>query len=127
VTARDLARGYGAGRAAIGVALLIAPRTLGRVWLGRVAATPSGAVVMRSLAIRDVVIGMIAIHTVDHPEVGPRWQRTCAVTDAVDLVATAAARPRLPPVGSALVMAIAAGGAVTGAATAAALGRRRAH
>jgi len=125
VTARDLAQGYGAGRAAIGVALLIAPRTLGRVWVGRVAATPGGAVAMRALAIRDVVIGMIAIHTVDHPEVGPGWQRTCALTDTIDFVATAAARPALPPVGSALVMAMAATGAVVGGATAAALGRAR--
>jgi hypothetical protein len=121
VSARDLARGVGAGRAAIGMALLVAPKTLGRVWLGRTATTPAGAVALRALGVREAIIGMIAVHTVDHPDVGPRWQRTCAVADAVDLAATAAARPGLPRVGSALVMVMAAAGAATGAAAANAL------
>jgi hypothetical protein len=112
---RDAARAYGAGRVALGAAMLLAPRVFGRLWLGRPADTPSGAVALRALAAREVILGGIALHTVDHPEVGPRWQRTCAAVDAVDLAATAAARRSLPPVGSALVMAMAAGGAATGA------------
>jgi hypothetical protein len=124
MTARDVGRGYGAGRAAIGVALLVAPKALGRIWLGGVAATPAGAVALRALGLREAIIGMIAVHTVDHPEVGPRWQRTCAAADAVDLALTAAARPSLPRAGSALVMALAAGGAATGTAVAAALRAR---
>src|SRR5690242_18054661 len=112
---RDVARAYAAGRVAVGVALLVAPRVLGRVWLGRPADTPAGGVALRALAVRDLVIGGIALHTVDHPEVGPRWQRTCAAADAVDLAATVAARAALPPVGSALVMGMAAAGTATGA------------
>jgi hypothetical protein len=120
---RDVARGYAAGRVAFGVALLIAPRRLGRTWLGRVGDTPAGGVALRAVGVRDLVIGMIALHTVDHPEVGPRWQRTCAAADAVDLAATIAARDALPPAGSALVMAMAAGGAATGAWLGSALSR----
>jgi hypothetical protein len=111
---RDVARVYGAGRVAVGAALLLAPRPLGRIWLGAPADTPAGAVAMRALGLRDAVLGAMALHTVDHPEVAPRWQRTCAAVDAVDLAATAAARSSLPRVGSVLVMAMAAAGAATG-------------
>jgi hypothetical protein len=111
---RDVARVYGAGRVAVGAALVLAPRTLGRVWLGRPADTPAGAVAMRALGLRDAVLGAMALHTLDHPEVAPRWQRTCAAVDAVDLAATAAARSALPPVGWALVMGLAAAGAAVG-------------
>jgi hypothetical protein len=83
------------------------------VWLGRDGAG-TGSVALRALGARDIVLGGIALHTLDNPQVGPRWQRTCAAVDAVDLVATAAARPKLPPVGSALVMAMAAAGAAVG-------------
>ena len=120
---RDVARAYAAGRVAIGVVALLAPRAIGRVWLGAAGGTPAGSVAIRALGVRDLVLGGIALHTVDHPEVAPRWQRTCAVVDAVDLGATAAARAALPPVGSAVVMAMAAGGAATGAWLGAALSR----
>src|SRR5918912_722466 len=96
---------------------------LGRVWLGRPADTPAGAVAMRALGLRDAVLGGMALHTIDHPEVAPRWQRTCAAVDALDLAATAAARAALPPVGSALVMAMAAAGAATGGWLGSALSR----
>jgi hypothetical protein len=118
---RDVARAYAAGRVAIGAAALLAPRPLGRVWLGAPGATRAGGVVLRALGVRDLVLGAIALHTLDHPEVAPRWQRTCAAVDAVDFAATAAARDELPPVGSAVVMAMAAAGAATGAWLGAAL------
>ena len=57
---RDAARVYGAGRVAIGAALVVAPRLLGRIWLGAPAATPAGAVALRALGVRDVVLGGIA-------------------------------------------------------------------
>jgi hypothetical protein len=112
---RDVARVYAAGRVAIGAVALLAPRAVGRAWLGAAGATPAGGVAMRALGVRDLVLGGIALHTLDHPDVAPRWQRTCAAVDAVDFAATAAARSALPPVGSALVMAMAAGGAAMGA------------
>src|SRR3954447_19823482 len=105
------------------------------MWLGPPGGTPAGSVAMRALGVRDLVLGGIALHTVDHPEVAPRWQPTCAVVDArgwagtaaaadaVDCAATAVARPSLPPVGSALVMAMAVGGAATGAWLGGALSR----
>jgi hypothetical protein len=80
-------------------------------------------VALRALGAREVILGGMSLHTLDHPQVAPRWQRTCAAVDAVDFVATAVARPALPPAGSALVMAMAAGGAAVGAALGSALGR----
>jgi hypothetical protein len=118
---RDVARAYAAGRVAIGMVALLAPRPAGRVWLGAPGATRAGGAVMRALGVRDVVLGAIALHTLDHPEIAPRWQRTCAAVDAVDFAATAVARDELPPVGSALVMAMAGAGAATGAWLGAAL------
>ena len=123
VQPRDVARAYAAGRVAIGVVALVAPRAIGRFWLGAPGGTPNGGVAMRALGVRDLVLGGIALHTVDHPEVAPRWQRTCAAVDAVDFAATAAARRSLPPRGSAFVMAMAAGGAATGAWLGGALSR----
>jgi hypothetical protein len=121
--ARTVARLYGAGRVALGAALLVAPKPLGRVWLGHPGGSPAGSVALRALGAREVILGGMSLHTLDHPQVAPRWQRTCAAVDAVDFVATAVARPALPPVGSALVMAMAAGGAAVGAALGSALGR----
>ncbi|MDX6724540.1 MAG: hypothetical protein QOD73_2944 [Solirubrobacteraceae bacterium] len=121
--ARTIARLYGAGRVVLGVSLLVAPRPLGRVWLGRAGGSPAGSVALRALGARDVILGGMSLHTLDHPQVAPRWQRTCAAVDTVDFVATAAARPALPRVGSALVMAMAAGGAAVGAALGSALAR----
>jgi hypothetical protein len=120
---RDVARAYAAGRVAIGVVALVAPRIVGRAWLGAPGGTPGGGAVIRALGVRDLVLGGIALHTVDHPEVAPRWQRTCAAVDAVDFAATAVARGALPPAGSAIVMAMAAGGAATGAWLGGALSR----
>jgi hypothetical protein len=114
VTARDAARQYAAGRVALGAGLLLAPGLVGRPWLGAAAGEPAGRVALRALGVRDLIIGAIAVHTVDHPEVAPRWQRACAVADGVDLAATLAARPGLPPVGSALVAAMAAAGTAAG-------------
>ena len=123
MSSRDVARAYAAGRVAIGVVALLAPRAVGRVWLGGPGATPAAGVAMRALGVRDLVLGAMSLHTLDHPEVAPRWQRTCAAVDAVDCAATALARPSLPPAGSALVMAMAAGGAATGAWLGSALSR----
>lgn len=115
-----LARGIAAGRLAIGVALVAAPTPASRGWLGATAEEPAGQVAMRALGIRDAILGAITLHTLSHPEVGPRWVATCAVADAVDFGATVAARRGLPPQ-AAGVIALAGGSAVAGFALARAL------
>jgi hypothetical protein len=115
VSAKLGARLLAAGRVAYGVGLLVAPTRTAGGWLGREnLERPSVQAVVRSVGIRDVVLGMIALHTIDHPEVGPRWQATCAVVDSVDLLATVAARADLPAAGVAGTAVIAGGAAVGG-------------
>jgi hypothetical protein len=110
VSPRTAARALAAGRIAFGVALLLTPKLLARRWLGELAERPAVLALVRSIGVRDLVMGAIALHTVDRPEVGPRWQTTCAVVDTTDLLATVAARGDLPAAG-ALNTALVAGGA----------------
>ncbi len=111
---RQLARGIALGRVAFGIAMLLSPKRVARGWVGAAhAERPAVQALMRSIGIRDLVVGMIALHTIDHPEVGPRWQATGAAIDAVDLLATTAAASDVPVqgvVGTALI----AGGAAAG-------------
>jgi hypothetical protein len=108
---RDVARVLAAGRIAIGAGLLAAPRLSLGMWLGRDAAAPAVAPVGRALGVREVVLGAMALHTIDRPQVGARWLRALAVCDGVDLAATVSARGALPAHGRALIAAMAAAGA----------------
>ena len=112
---RTAARVLAGGRVAFGVALLAAPRQVGSSWLGKDhAERPAVRALARSIGIRDLVLGMIALHTVDHPDVGPRWLATVAVVDGVDLVATVAARTDLPKAGVAGTALVAGGASAAG-------------
>ena len=111
---RQGARGLAIGRAAFGVALLIMPEKVAKGWLGEYAERPAVHALVRSIGVRDMVLGMIALHTLDHPEVGPRWQATCAIVDTVALLATGAARTDLPAAGVAGTAAVAGGAAAAG-------------
>ena len=104
-----------AGRVAIGAALLLAPGRAAAPWLGDHVRRPAVRALVRSVGVRDLVLGMIALHTVDHPDVGPRWQATCAVVDGVDALATVGAAGDLPASGVAGTVALAGGAAVAGA------------
>jgi hypothetical protein len=85
-----------------------------RAWIGDRGA--GAEAVTRALGARDVVMGAITLHTIDHPQVGPRWVATCALTDAVDGAATWAARGAIPRVGAIGVPVLAGGAAFAGLA-----------
>jgi hypothetical protein len=110
--ARIVARTVAVGRIAFGAALVLAPRATARPWVGDDADRPGATVLTRALGARDMVLGLIALHTLSHPDVGPRWQRTLAVCDSVDLAATVAAREALPPRALAGTVAVAGGSAL---------------
>jgi hypothetical protein len=118
-------RAIAAGRVATGTALLLVPGRTSRAWLGDLG--PAGEAVTRCVGIRDLVLGGIALHTVDHPEIGPRWVATCALADAVDAGASYAARRALPPVGAVVVPIAAAAAAAVGLAASVALRPRAAR
>ena len=110
---RLVARLIAGGRVGLGALMLVAPGPIAERWLGSgLASRPGVLALMRALGARDLVIGLIAAHTVSHPEVGPRWQATCAAVDTADAVATAAARRDLPVAGVAGTIALAGGTAV---------------
>lgn len=92
------AKALAIGRMAFGAAIVAVPG-LTQSWLGPHAKSPAVQSLARMLGARDFVLGMIALHTAEHPEVGPRWQATCAAVDGVDLLATLAARSDLPKAG----------------------------
>ena len=109
---RGVARAVNLGRVGLGIGLVLAPRLAGRGWLGDEAARPATGAVLRAHGSRDAVIGAIALHTLGDDRVGPRWLRTAAICDGVDLWATLAARRALPPSGVAAISAMAAGAVV---------------
>ena len=115
---RDAARLVAAGRIAIGAACVIAPRTAGATWIGPDARRPGATVFARALGARDVLLGAMVLHTVDRPDVGPRWLASTAACDAVDFAAAAAVRDDLPRVRGVLGMALAGGASVAGFALA---------
>jgi hypothetical protein len=114
VSPHEGARALAIGRAAFGTALLIVPGKVAKGWLGEYAERPAVHALVRSIGVRDLVLGLIALHTLEHPEVGPRWQTTCAVVDTVDLLATGAARTDLPAAGVAGTALVAGGAAAAG-------------
>jgi hypothetical protein len=124
VNAVKVAQGLALGRVAIGAALLIAPKASAQRWLGDDADRQATQVVVRGLGARDLVMGLIALHTAAHPQVGPRWQRTLAACDIVDGASTLLARSALPRNGVIGTAAIAGGAAVAEALVAQALASR---
>jgi hypothetical protein len=110
---REVARALNRGRIAVGLALVLLPRRAARGWIGGVADNPGVQALARAHGIRDALLGALALHTIDNPQAGPRYQATLAICDAVDLGATIAARRSLPWTGRWGVAAMAAGGMVT--------------
>ncbi|HEX8156922.1 MAG TPA: hypothetical protein VF526_06005 [Solirubrobacteraceae bacterium] len=112
MTGRDVARVINTGRIALGAALMLAPRLAARGWIGQDADAPGVTALARGLGVREAVLGAMGLHTMDNPQVGPRWQRTLALCDGVDLAATLAVRRSLPRAGVALIVVLA--GSATG-------------
>jgi hypothetical protein len=100
---------------ALGAAVLAAPEQVVGRWLGEENAK-HGAVqdLARGLAARDIGLGFATLQTLSDGVVGPRIQAACAVADAVDALATIAAREHLPRKGVIGTVAIAGASALAG-------------
>lgn len=125
MTPRDAARALAAGRIAIGAACVVAPRLTGATWIGDDARRSGTTVFARALGARDVLLGFMVLHTVDHPDVAPRWLSATAACDAVDFTAAAAVRDELPRARGTFGMALAGGAAVAGLALSRALAAQK--
>ncbi len=89
------ARALAIGRIVIGGGMLLAPRAVG-LWLGRDARTGAASVLTRATGARDVLLGGMVLHTLEHPEVAPRWVASTGAMDAVDGLSALAVRGELP-------------------------------
>jgi hypothetical protein len=113
---RLAARVLGAGRSALGAAILVAPETVTSHWLGeRNASHPAVRYLSRSLGARDLALGLLVLSTVEDARFGAQLQAACALADSVDALATVAAREHLPKVGAIGTVAVAGAAALAGA------------
>jgi hypothetical protein len=118
---RQAATAVAAGRVALGVVALVRPSVPARPWVGAAAADlPAGQVLGRALGARDLALGLGALAaTARRPSGGPwqagAWFAAGALADALDATATLAAGQRLPRTRW-LIVALAGGAAVVGAA-----------
>jgi hypothetical protein len=103
-----------AGRAALGVAVLVAPEAVTSRWLGAHASHPAVRYLARSLGARDLALGILALRTLDDPDIAPQVLAACALADSVDALATVAVRSQLPPAGAIGTVAVAGAAAAGG-------------
>jgi hypothetical protein len=113
-----LARGLAINRISFGVGMVLAPGLYARSWVGTKAAGEDATKVLaRALGARDLALGaggLLALRAGD-VERSRRWFTAQGVTDAVDLLATLAARD-VPVPARVFAGAMAAGSAAIAAA-----------
>jgi len=109
--ARRVAIGLGVVRVGLGVTAIAAPETAGTMWIGRGAAGRDKAVLVRSLGGRDIALGAGVLLAARHGDALRRWALLGALSDFVDVLATAAGFTELPKWRRWLVL-LASGGAV---------------
>jgi len=114
----SLARGLALNRISFGAGLILAPRIYARSWVGtRAAGQDSTTVLARALGARDLVLGaggLLALREGDTDR-ARQWFAAQGITDAVDLLATLAAR-NLPLPARTFAAVMAAGSAAVAAA-----------
>jgi hypothetical protein len=90
-----LARGLALNRISFGLGLMVVPGVYARSWVGsREAGRDAAQLLARALGARDLVLGaggLLALRDGD-TERARRWFAAQGITDAVDLLATLAAR-----------------------------------
>jgi hypothetical protein len=118
VDQRQVVRMLAVARVAVGAAALVAPRRSASLVFGDEARSRAFAMIMRSFAVRDLVLGLGTLRALDQDRDPKSWVQAAAVTDAVDAVSSLTGVRALSPARTVL-------GAAS-AATAAALGLRAA-
>jgi hypothetical protein len=112
---RQLVRILAAGRVLVGAALTIAPGVIGRMWVGDGAASPATKLAFRTMGIRDFALGAGTLHALSTGEPARPWVLLSAISDGVDVAATATAIRRIPLRASIPAIAVAATAATVGA------------
>lgn len=112
---RRAAAVIGAGRAALGAAVLLAPEVASS-WLGEHARHPAVRYLTHLIGVRDLALGVLTLASLrdGDGERAARMQLACATADTVDVLATLAARSELPAAGVAGTVALGGGAAAAG-------------
>ena len=98
-------------RIGIGVAALALPGLVGRAWIGSVGSGRGVKALVRALGIRDAVLGIGTLVTLDDDRPVAHWLWYGAASDAVDAVATLLAAGSIPKPALVSVVALAGAGA----------------
>ena len=117
---RQAAIGLSAGRALLGIILLVAPEPIAKGWLGPRGTEPAAATLARSVGVRDVALGAgAAIALLRDDDAASAWLAGAALCDLGDIAATLIARDSLPAAGVRGTVALAGGSALLAGLTAA--------
>lgn len=82
---------FAAGRLAYGTGLVASPRLFAGIWIGEDAERPATQVALRALGVRDAALGAGIVACADDARRLRPWLAAAAISDLVDLVATAGA------------------------------------
>jgi hypothetical protein len=115
---RDLALALARGRMAFGVAFLLAPGLMRRVWIGADAGRRPVKVVTRALGARDLALGLGVVIALDRGAPVRGWLEAGVLSDSADFLATLLAGDSIPEDARRGVLLIAGGSAALGAALA---------
>jgi hypothetical protein len=100
--ARTVAMSIAYGRAVTGVALLLAPRFLGRLFVGQLVHAPGGAFACRAFGAADLAFAVGAIRAERRGRPIRGWVEGAAMFDALDCAAALFGGRGLPALGRAL-------------------------
>lgn len=120
---RLVARLLAGSRILIGAALVAAPRTGGRLWLGADADRAPTEVALRALGARDVAIGLGALAALEAATPARRWLEAGVLADLGDAAAMAVVGDDVPAAMRLGTVGVAAGAAALGLWLARALDR----
>jgi hypothetical protein len=110
-------------RVGVGTALLLAPRRMGRNWVGSAVDDPRAALVIRGFGARDLALGLGTLRAMQRDEPLTGWVQMAALGDACDAIAGLAGASSvglvrtIPTVVSAAVAAVVGARAAFGSST----------
>ena len=105
-----------AGRIALGAVLIARPQLATGRWVGRDGERPGGRVLARGLGALDAALGAGTLVALRGGGPVTPWVLGGVLADTTDLLATHAARERLPRGAAAMIYALAGGALVAGLA-----------
>jgi hypothetical protein len=92
---RQVARLIAGVRIVVGAALVIAPRTIGRQWIGEDADGAGSRLFIRAMGARDLALAVGTMRALNHRGPARDWVFASAASDAADVGATVLALPRI--------------------------------